>query len=67
MFYSTRHFFRLAFLLLAGCVVYERLPDMLLWIKSVWAPAERFMSAFSPHAAASLLIDALNTVMQTAK
>jgi hypothetical protein len=67
MFYSTRHFFRLALLLLAGCIAYERLPDMLIWLKGVWTPVEQFLTAYAPRAAASLLIDALQNIIQAAR
>jgi hypothetical protein len=63
MFYSTRHFFRLAGLLLAAYITYQRLPDMLRGLKSAWTHLNRFFSAHALDAAVALLHDALHWVL----
>jgi hypothetical protein len=67
MFYSTRHFFKLAGFLLAACLACQRFPDMLRGLKNVWGALERFLSAHALSAGFSLLLDGFSRVMQGIK
>jgi hypothetical protein len=67
MFYSTRHFFKLAGLLLAACLACQRFPDLLRWLKNVWASIERFLLAHTLSAEVSLLLDGFFRVIQGIK
>jgi hypothetical protein len=59
MFYSTRHFFKVAALLLAVSWVYTRLPDVLEGIRRVWAYLDRFFSRPALDEAVSAVYTAL--------
>jgi hypothetical protein len=67
MFYSTRHFFRLAVLLLAAYLAYERLPNMLRGLQSAGEHLSRLFSAHTLASVAALLHDALYAAMQRIK